>query len=150
MVTSNVIYCDGCGYVDITQEEISCPISDTNIKVIGFVEDMPEKTYRVGGNHERKLCGCGKPTAVKDRDSQGRKTYRSNCSMCRTHAQRLKKDQCESCGIIPENKSMLDTDHIDGDRSNNQPSNIQTLCRPCHIEKTVENKDFGFDRRVNR
>lgn len=142
MVTNNVIYCDGCGYVDITQENISCPISEDNIKVIGFIEEDKPKPYNGGGSCERKLCGCGSPTALKGIDSQGRKRYRSNCDKCRRTAHKAKGDHCESCGIKPDNKSLLDVDHIDGNRSNNLPSNLQTLCKVCHQEKTVQNKDF--------
>lgn len=37
-------------------------------------------------------------------------------------------DSCEACGAT-EN---LHSHHIDGDRSNNSPANIQTLCGCCH------------------
>jgi 5-methylcytosine-specific restriction endonuclease McrA len=30
----------------------------------------------------------------------------------------------------------LDVDHIDGDRFNNDPANLQTLCANCHRLKT--------------
>ena len=39
-------------------------------------------------------------------------------------------------------EGMLDVDHIDGDPSNNDPSNLQTLCKCCHAHKTNEKRDF--------
>jgi hypothetical protein len=36
---------------------------------------------------------------------------------------------------------MLDVDHIDGDPSNNEPKNLQTLCKNCHSYKTNINED---------
>lgn len=47
-----------------------------------------------------------------------------------------KKEKCEHCGFDPEHSSQLDVDHIDGDRYNNNPSNLQTLCANCHRLKT--------------
>ncbi len=43
-------------------------------------------------------------------------------------ARKLRKDVCEMCGQT----MSLYAHHIDGDRTNNQPRNIQTLCLYCH------------------
>jgi 5-methylcytosine-specific restriction protein A len=46
--------------------------------------------------------------------------------------------QCEREGrITPGNE----VDHIDNDASNNERSNLENLCRPCHSRKT--NADMG-------
>ena len=37
---------------------------------------------------------------------------------------------------------QLDADHIDGDPSNNDETNIQTLCKCCHAMKTMQSKDY--------
>lgn len=50
------------------------------------------------------------------------------------HAYR--KDYCEQCDFKPVHISQLDVDHIDGDRFNNDPANLQTLCANCHRLKT--------------
>jgi len=39
--------------------------------------------------------------------------------------------------------AMLQVDHIDGNPSNNEPENLQTLCACCHIHKTFTNKDYA-------
>jgi len=36
---------------------------------------------------------------------------------------------------------LLTVDHIDGNHSNNNPENLQTLCPNCHAVKTVINGD---------
>ena len=89
-----------------------------------------------------KLCGCGWPAQSKGVNAKGEQIFRSNCSACRTAARKSKKDSCERCGFIPEDKVQLDVDHIDGDRSNNDITNLQTLCANCHRLKTKQNRDF--------
>lgn len=39
--------------------------------------------------------------------------------------------------------AQLQVDHIDGDPSNNDPDNLQTLCSNCHIYKTHDKKDYS-------
>jgi cytochrome c553 len=39
-------------------------------------------------------------------------------------------------------KGVLDTDHIDGNPHNRDPSNYQTLCKVCHAWKTNKEKDY--------
>ena len=38
--------------------------------------------------------------------------------------------------------AMLQVDHIDGNPSNNDIYNLQTLCACCHVYKTIINKDY--------
>lgn len=52
-----------------------------------------------------------------------------------------KKETCEKCNFVPQHTCQLDVDHIDGNKSNNDPSNLQTLCANCHRLKTKLNKD---------
>ena len=72
--------------------------------------------------------------------------------------------RCESCGTEIQPGDRVDFDHIipDGLRKNNDVSNCQVLCRPCHIEKTktdvtqiakakrVEKKHTGAFRQTRR
>ena len=51
------------------------------------------------------------------------------------------KYTCQSCGIIG---TAVDVDHIDTNNTNNDPSNLQTLCRPCHLKKTTK-ENQGLD-----
>lgn len=38
---------------------------------------------------------------------------------------------------------QLDTDHINGDPTDNRPENLQTLCKCCHAYKTNLYKDYA-------
>lgn len=56
-----------------------------------------------------------------------------------------RKDRCENpeCKWVGDyTPMMLDVDHIDGDKTNNNEENLMTLCANCHREKTWQNKDF--------
>ena len=48
---------------------------------------------------------------------------------------------CEECKFIPVHISQLEVDHIDGDKENNDVSNLKTLCANCHRLKSVTNGD---------
>ena len=54
---------------------------------------------------------------------------------------KFKKDHCEECGFVPQHKVQLDVDHIDGNKDNNHPSNLKTLCANCHRLKTHLNSE---------
>ena len=52
------------------------------------------------------------------------------------------ENKCSNCGFVPIHICQLDVDHIDGDKSNNCISNLQTLCANCHRLKTYLNEDW--------
>lgn len=89
-----------------------------------------------------RTCECGNQLALKGIAYNGKPMYRSCCNTCRRLGRREKKDHCERCGFIPEDKVQLDIDHIDGNRSNNAKKNLQTLCANCHRLKTKQNRDY--------
>jgi 5-methylcytosine-specific restriction endonuclease McrA len=93
------------------------------------------------------LCG---DTKIKLRDSKATSlagkyrciaVYKRNIVKSQYPYAVHKKDACEKCGFIPVHISQLDVDHIDGDRWNNEVSNLQTLCANCHRLKTHLNGD---------
>lgn len=53
-----------------------------------------------------------------------------------------KKEACEKCGFSALHPAQLHVDHIDGDNSNNDPENLQTLCANCHAYKTAMKADW--------
>ena len=52
-----------------------------------------------------------------------------------------KGTQCESCNFIALDPCQLDIDHVDGNHSNDDVSNLITLCANCHRLKSKLNKD---------
>ncbi len=91
----------------------------------------------------RRLCACGRVTSSKGYNSRGHRVWGNKCERCRFNAYRnFKKDYCEECGFVAVHSSQLDVDHIDGNHSNNDEENLQTLCANCHRLKTHLNKDY--------
>lgn len=103
----------------------------------------------LGGNTVRTECGCGNPAAIKGIDDKGRTRYRSQCNKCLYKARKRRKSYCEWCLVKGDENNRLEIDHIDGDRSHNSMTNLQTLCRECHMRKTKICKDIRKDRRPN-
>lgn len=105
---------------------------------------------------ERGMClSCEK----NPQRHKGKGIYGKECDLC--HRKRYKQvigqqarnrnkfresveDKCVRCGFVPEHMCQLDVDHIDGDHSNNDKDNLQTLCANCHRLKTFTNKDGPY------
>ena len=99
-----------------------------------------------------KVCGPVKIKPSYRYKKSGKMMYRCKARWRRFEKKRYKekkfpyikykKDRCESCRFIPVHTCQLDVDHIDGNRDNNNPSNLRTLCANCHRLKTFQNKDW--------
>jgi hypothetical protein len=98
---------------------------------------------RQGGATVRRLCGCGNLTMSKGKDPKGQVRYSSRCWTCSRVGRREKKSYCELCNFIALDPVQLDVDHIDNNPSNNDKSNLQTLCANCHRLKTKQNLDWN-------
>lgn len=98
-------------------------------------------TDQIKANTTRPRCLCGNLVA-----SKGAGKYRKTCYKCHMTGKRFKLDHCERCGFIPEDLVQLDIDHINGDRTNNDSSNLQTLCANCHRLKTKAFDDWNKRR----
>lgn len=97
---------------------------------------------------KRKTCavaGCGKIAHDHGNNTPG--TY---CSYHHKNRSKIQKPlECDNvkgylgyfCTSTITDKSQIDTDHWDGDRTNNSPENIKYLCKNCHAYKTVLFKD---------
>jgi hypothetical protein len=99
----------------------------------------------------RPICTrCNKNVCTKNGFTvKGDIKYHKYCNSCERivydmplHSYtRYKKSICEKCGFVPEHNCQLDVDHIDGNHSNDDESNLQTLCANCHRLKTFYERD---------
>lgn len=58
--------------------------------------------------------------------------------------------QLEATGLDSTFRGWLQVDHKDGNHTNNDPSNLQTLCACCHNVKTYQNGDNATPGRKTR
>ena len=96
--------------------------------------------------YTRGKCFCGNNQESKGR-LKGKQIFSRYCSSCKKDKLRLSYLNkasmiCSSCGFQAVYKGQLDIDHIDGNHTNNNISNIQILCANCHRLKTFINKDY--------
>jgi hypothetical protein len=61
-------------------------------------------------------------------------------------ARRQRGTKCEQCGA-PE---RLDVHHKDGNRANNDPSNLATLCHRCHLRQHASERSGPYRNRGGR
>ena len=94
------------------------------------------------GSTQPRICHCGRACRSKGRNYKGTQIFDKMCHKCRiTDYRKHKRDYCELCGFKALVPAQLDVDHIDGNRANSDPSNLQTLCANCHRLKTHLNGD---------
>lgn len=102
---------------------------------------------------------CETPWCHNLAKRQGTKGYKKLCSSCHRKKYGMvskdkryklfKKDYCENidgrlgfeCTTTIEHPCMLTVDHKDGNRKNNDPDNLMTLCACCHNYKSVVFRD---------
>jgi HNH endonuclease. len=96
--------------------------TDLNCEMIdpAFVDVLVEKAYQSVLVEKKK----------GNYDQAGKKNnnYKNGISTYTQH----KKSKCQQCGST---KNLM-VHHKDGNRKNNNPSNLETLCWSCHEKKT--------------
>ena len=111
---------------------------------------MKHQLSEINESDRTGICSVCGPTRIKLRNSKAASLggrYKCKAVYKKSHNKWQypytvhKKDYCEHCNFNPVHISQLDVDHIDGDRWNNDPSNLQTLCANCHRLKTHLNND---------
>ena len=123
------------------------------------------RTRLLLNEHERPICantGCGKLVTVARYNQNGTAKWRPVCGHC-SQAQigsypyaggvvPFRQNKCSNVNgklgfkcstnfkLIPEGIYITETDHINGDDSNNKLSNLQELCVTCH---KIKSQIFG-------
>lgn len=76
-----------------------------------------------------------KPNGIS---KHGFKKWHKYCSSCAKTAYNPnssyllhKKNKCEKCGFVPEDKCQLDVIYKDGNKKNKDKSNVKTYCANC-------------------
>ena len=92
-------------------------------------------------NNEGDLCKeCGtEAVRFKGYAANGEPRWDGKCSSCHRGDYNFpwlkhRKSSCEGCGHTPFFIRSLDVHQRDGDKSNNDPYNLMTLCATCHRE----------------
>ena len=90
----------------------------------------------------RPICLCGQPVRTKGFGRTGIRLWDRRCWKCYEFGYKMhKKTYCEDCGFVAIHAVQLDVDHIDGNHTNDDLSNLRTLCANCHRLKTQLNRD---------
>lgn len=84
--------------------------------------------------------------------------YRSRCSHCISKGNKVKnfvpswiisgfkkKLKCDRCNFLAKHQEQIFVYYVDGDRKNNQHSNLRCICANCSIELTVNNTGWTSD-----
>lgn len=101
-----------CGKLDLQDKTCKACGKLFNRKV--FSGRLEDATAYLNRDHCSRTCGNS-----REQIKPGTYLWR---------ARKHKKDQCEACGY----KMRLAVHHCDQDQTNNNPENLQTLCKQCH------------------
>lgn len=123
----------------------SCQVEGCNnhAMIVKTVNGIPKFRRRndtgyVCGKHHKDLTAASKGITATE--------WTNSWHPYRQH----RKDYCENvdgrlgykCTTTIVWHGQLDVDHKDGDPSNNEPDNLQTLCKCCHSYKGWREKDW--------
>ena len=87
-------------------------------------------------HNEGEMCEeCGQAP----KRNKGRGRFGHDCTVCHKAKYAFpwlkhRGSECEMCQYRPMFRGSLDVHHRDGDKSNNEEWNLQTLCATCHRE----------------
>jgi hypothetical protein len=106
--------------IDEDEKHAFCSVCDTLVKIV------PTGKYKADGSIYWRC----------------RKAYKIATLRASRPWRLYKGTECVKCGFVALHPSQLHVDHIDGDGTNNDPINFQTLCANCHAYKTAMNNEW--------
>ena len=115
---------------------------------------LPKKWVNI--TMEKPLClSCGKQPRSFNYEKDGVVHYRSMCMSCIRKGKTKKpirpawavagykkKEKCERCGFKAKTLKQLFVYYVDGNKKNNNSTNLKTICANCAIE--VEGRGAGW------
>ena len=139
-----------------------CTIEDCESPqaIIGCRKDGTPRYRKVCDNHHSKMTAAKHGLNYIVDITARRKGFSSTTEYTNTlHPYRKhRKKYCENidgrlgytCTTTIVHDVQLDTDHKDGNHLNNDPENLQTLCKCCHSYKGLVNGDHRSPGRKTR
>ena len=101
---------------------------------------MDQRTFQI----IKYIWNSGYKAGIRDKNKRSRKSKRKAFSkQTKNIVLLLQGFHCRICGNYLDVKEF---DHINGDKTNNLPSNCQALCPTCHRRKTRLDK---FKNRIS-
>lgn len=101
---------------------------------------------RATGSLIRRTCPCGKGSKNVGRDKDGNTRWGVLCKSCSRTNTKNKVLHCErpGCGFVAEHSVQIHIDHKDGNKRNNDITNLWSLCANCHALKTYINEEWSI------
>lgn len=126
------------------------PISERPKCIVDGCNDPGQHTgcYKVDGtpvfrkrcrNHHYEHTATNAGMSVRDWQN----SFHPYLHQRKTYCENIDSRLGFTCTTTITMNAILQVDHIDGNPSNNEPENLQTLCACCHIHKTLTNKDYA-------
>ena len=135
--TGKEIECSNCGSI-VYKSAAQLLLSKSNEHFCSRKCSAQYRSRIINNNTNVECDNCGiafrkSPSTISKTNFCCRKCWKNYIkSNGVSYYRKFKKDICEECGFIPENKCQLDVHHNDGDNKNNNECNLITVCANCH------------------
>lgn len=70
--------------------------------------------------------------------------YPRNWRLIRKATIKKQGNKCQDCGKIGTRNYPLHVDHIDGNKMNCKPDNLNVLCPSCHLKKGIKSGQINI------